>query len=84
MNWTQANPKWKVGSNNNADNKKAFVTPAVKKVKKGGVEVDFPAFNAMDWAGRTDASYNIDGNMWAPDATLTATCGPPMLSGTPR
>ena len=73
MNWTQANPKWKVGSNNNAPNNKAFVTPAVKKVKKGGVEVDFPAFNAMDWAGRTDASYNIDGNMWAPDVIWNPT-----------
>lgn len=37
--WTQANPKWKVGSNNNAANKDAFVTPAVKKVMKGGKEV---------------------------------------------
>ena len=65
--WTQANPKWKVGSNNNAANKDAFVTPAVKKVIKGGKEVDFPKFNAVNWAGRTDAAYNVDGNMWAPD-----------------
>ena len=42
-------------------------------MKKGGVEVDFPAFNAMDWAGRTDASYNIDGNMWAPDVIWNPT-----------
>ena len=73
MNCTQANPKWKVGSNNNALNKNAFVTPAVKKVKKGGVEVDFPQFNAMDWAGKTDANYNIDGNMWAPDVIWNPT-----------
>lgn len=73
MNWTQANPKWKVGSNNNALNKNAFVTPAVKKVKKGGVEVNFPQFNAMDWAGKTDANYNIDGNMWAPDVIWNPT-----------
>ena len=45
--WTQANPKWKVGSNNNAANKDAFVTPAVKKVMKGGKEVDFLKFNAV-------------------------------------
>ena len=73
MNWAQANPRWKVGSSNNADNKIAFVTPAVKKVKKGGMEVDFPQFNAMDWAGRTDDSYNIDGNMWAPDVIWNPT-----------
>ena len=73
MNWAQASPRWKAGSSNNADNKIAFVTPAVKKVKKGGVEVDFPQFNAMDWAGRTDDSYNIDGNMWAPDVIWNPT-----------
>lgn len=62
QNWTQANPTW--SPNNNST---AFVTPAVKTVKKGGVDVDFPQFNAMEWSARTDASYNIDGNMWAPD-----------------
>lgn len=66
-NWTWFTSPWKVGSNNNASNKDAFVTPKVTKVKKGGVEVDLPAFNAHDWAARTDESYNIDGNMWAPD-----------------
>lgn len=71
--WTQANPKWKVGSNNNAANKDAFVTPAVKKVMKGGKEVDFPKFNAVNWAGRTDAGYNVDGNMWAPDVLWNPT-----------
>ena len=71
--WTQANPKWKVGSNNNAANKDAFVTPAVKKVMKGGKEVDFPKFNAVNWAGRTDAAYNVDGNMWAPDVLWNPT-----------
>ena len=66
-NWAQANPTWQVGSNTNASNSTAFVTPAVTKVKKGGVEVDFPAFNAMEWSARTDADYNVDDNMWAPD-----------------
>ena len=73
MNWTQANPTWKTASSNNASNKTAFVTPAVTKVKKGGVEVDFPAFNAVDWAGRTDNAYNVDGNMWAPDVIWNPT-----------
>jgi arabinan endo-1,5-alpha-L-arabinosidase len=73
QNWTTFNSPWKVGSNNNAGNDIAFVTPAVKKVKKGGVEVDFPQFNAMEWAGRTDASYNINGNMWAPDVIYNTT-----------
>ena len=67
QNWTWFTSPWKVGSNNNASNDDAFVTPKVTKVKKGGIEVDLPAFNAKDWAARTDAGYNINGNMWAPD-----------------
>ena len=66
-NWTAFHSPWKAGASNDAANESAFLTPAVKKVKKGGVEVDFPQFNAMEWAARTDASYNIGGNMWAPD-----------------
>ena len=70
QNWTQANPTWSPN-----DNSKAFVTPAVKKVKKGGAEVDFPQFNAWAWSdavhekvenGKTEY-WNVDGNMWAPD-----------------
>ena len=68
QNWTQANPTWTPSANN-----QAFVTPQVKKVKKGGVEVDLPAFNAMEWSARTDASYNINGNMWAPDVIWNPT-----------
>jgi len=73
QNWTVFTSPWKAGSSNNASNDKAFVTPAVKKVKKGGVEVDFPQFNAMEWASRTDADYNINGNMWAPDVIWNPT-----------
>ena len=62
QNWTWAAPTWSPD-----DNAKAFVTPEVKKVKKGGVEVDMPAFSAYDWSKRTDAGYDINGNMWAPD-----------------
>ena len=51
--WVSASFTWKAGSNTNAGNDKAFLTPVVKKVKKGDVELDMPAFNAMDWAART-------------------------------
>ena len=67
QNWTKLAPTWQVGTNTNASNADAFTTPAVKTVMKGGAQVAFPQFNAMDWAGRSDASYNINGNMWAPD-----------------
>lgn len=74
QNWTWFTSPWKVGSNNNASNDAAFVTPKVTKVKKGGIEVDLPVFNAHDWAAAypewRDSNgnpWNINGNMWAPD-----------------
>ena len=66
-------PTWKAGSNTNATNAAAFVTPAVNTVKKGGADVALPQFNAMEWSARTDAGYNIDGNMWAPDVIWNPT-----------
>ena len=67
MNWTSFQAPWDNGYNKNCSNSAAFETPVIKKVKKGGEEVDFPAFNARKWAARGSNSYNIDGNMWAPD-----------------
>ena len=74
QNWKWFTSPWKVGSNNNASNEAAFVTPKVTKVKKGGVEVDMPAFNAHDWAAAypdwrdgNGNPWSIGGNMWAPD-----------------
>ena len=75
QNWTAFSSPWKTASSSNASNETAFVTPAVKKVKKGGVEVDFPQFNALEWAARTDANYNINGNMWAPDVIYNPVMG---------
>ena len=70
QNWTGFVPTWTP-----ADNAQAFVTPEVKTVKKGGVEVDFPQFNAYDWSKRTDANYDIGGNMWAPDVIWNPVLG---------
>ncbi len=67
MSWNTVNIAWKTATSNNAPNSQAFVTPEVTKVKKGGVEVDFPAFSALAWSKRGNNSYSIDGNLWAPD-----------------
>lgn len=72
-NWTAANPTWANASGGIASNAEAFVTPQVTKVMKGGEEVDFPTFNAMDWSKRTDNAYDINGNMWAPDVVWNPT-----------
>ncbi len=67
MTWNYVTIPWKTATSNNAANSAAFVTPAVKTVKIGGKDVTFPAFSAMAWAKRGNSSYNIDGNLWAPD-----------------
>ena len=68
QNWTQLNPTW-----NTSTNSQAFVSPAVKTVKKGGVDVDFPQFDAVNWSAKSDAGYSVDGNMWAPDVIWNET-----------
>ena len=67
MSWTAFTAPWKTATSDNAANNVAFETPAVKKVKKGGVDVDFPAFSATKWSAKGGSGYNVDGNMWAPD-----------------
>lgn len=57
---------WATANSDNAVSSLAFTTPAVKKVKKGGVEYDF-AFDAQAWSKRGNANYDIKGNLWAPD-----------------
>ena len=75
MSWTSVTIPWKTANSTNAANDQAFVTPAVKKVKKGGVEVDFPNFSALAWAKRGNAGYSIDGNLWAPDVIYNKSMG---------
>ena len=67
MSWTAFQAPWRTASSSNATNSAAFETPAVTKVKKGGQEVDFPAFSARKWSARGSSNYSVDGNMWAPD-----------------
>ena len=73
QNWTSATLKWMSTTSDNCTQSQAFITPATTKVKKGGADVDFPAFNAMDWSGRGDGSWGLDGNMWAPDVLWNPT-----------
>ncbi len=75
MSWTEVLIPWATATSTNAANSQAFTTPAVKKVKKGGADVDFPAFNAMAWSKRGNANYNIDGNLWAPDVIYNKSMG---------
>ena len=68
MTWVTTNVSWATPTiANTSAYASAFTTPAVKKVTKGGQEVDFPAFSALAWSKRGSTSYSLDGNMWAPD-----------------
>ena len=75
MSWQEVPVNWASNTSINVANNVAFTTPAVKKVKKGGVEVDLPAFDAQAWAKRGNANYNIDGNLWAPDVIYNKKLG---------
>ena len=66
MSWEAFTAPWATATSTNADNIDAFTTPQVTKVKKGGVEYDLN-FNALAWSQRGSATYDINGNMWAPD-----------------
>ena len=66
MSWTSFQAPWQNAYTSNCSNSAAFTTPQVTKMKKGGAEVDF-TFDAQAWAKRGSTSYNVDGNMWAPD-----------------
>ena len=76
QNWSEAQFSWATVDGAAATNAQAFVTPQVTKIKKNGVETDFPAFNAWDWGHSVPtvtnndgsvSTWSIDGNMWAPD-----------------
>ena len=66
MSWTAFTAPWATATSTNAANSAAFTTPQVTKVKKGGQEIDY-VFDAQAWSKRGSASYNVNGNMWAPD-----------------
>lgn len=66
MSWTAFTAPWATATSTNAANSAAFTTPQVTKVKKGGVAYDLN-FNAFNWSKRGNSSYNVNGNMWAPD-----------------
>ena len=74
MSWEAFTAPWATATSTNADNVDAFTTPEVTKVKKGGVEYDFN-FNALAWSQRGSATYDINGNMWAPDVIYNKKMG---------
>ena len=72
MSWKSLKAPWKTATSNNASNSAAFKTNQTTTITIGGQEVAFGNFDAHAWsaaiAKNDDGdSWNIDGNMWAPD-----------------
>ena len=69
--WTAFTAPWRVpGVSDDAANNEAFVNNQTTTVTIGGQTVNFGSYNVMAWsaAGSSNpASYDINGNMWAPD-----------------
>ncbi len=74
MSWEAFTAPWATATSTNADNVDAFTTPQVTMVKKGGVEYNLN-FNALAWSQRGSASYDVNGNMWAPDVIYNKKMG---------
>ncbi len=74
MSWEAFTAPWATATSINAANEDAFTTPQVTKVKKGGVEYDLN-FNALAWSQRGSETYDIGGNMWAPDVIYNKKMG---------
>ena len=74
MSWEAFTAPWATATSKDAANEDAFTTPQVTKVKKGGVEYDLN-FNALAWSQRGSETYDIGGNMWAPDVIYNKKMG---------
>ena len=66
LSWTAFTAPWQTATSNNALNTDAFTTPVLTSFTKGGQQYELN-FDALAWSGRGNDSYDISGNMWAPD-----------------
>jgi len=78
INWAPFIAPWKTTNSNTATNAAAFTTSQTTKINIGGQEVTFGNFNAYAWSGayaqnNSGETWNIDGNMWAPDVIYNPT-----------
>ena len=79
MSWTKMKAPWKTAASSNASNSAAFKTNQTKTITIGGQEVAFGNFDAYAWsaaiAKNGNDTWNIDGNMWAPDVIYNKAMG---------
>ena len=71
LTWSTVEVPWAVDGTSGAGNDVAFATPQLAQVVQGGKTFELPAFNAFGWSQKGNASWKIDGNMWAPDCSTS-------------
>ena len=95
MNWSNVPVAWRTKSSPSVTCETAFNVNATTTIKVGGVNRDFTngngaSFDAEAFSAAGDGSYDISGNLWAPDVQemvhmISAVIfGLPMLFGIPR
>ena len=67
MTWSVVNVPWGADGVSGVGNDVAFVKPQITQVTQNGKSYTLPAFNALTWSAKGNASYDVSGNMWAPD-----------------
>ena len=67
MNWSTVPVAWRTEASASVTCETAFNQNATKTVKIGGATVDFGNFDVEAYSAAGDGSYNISGNLWAPD-----------------
>jgi len=67
MNWTSVPVAWRTTESPSVTCETAFNTNATTSIKVGGVNHTFGNFDVEAYSAAGNASYDISGNLWAPD-----------------
>ena len=67
MNWSTVPVAWRTESNSSVSCQSAFSTNATKTVTVGGAAKTFGNFDVKAFSASGSTSYDISGNLWAPD-----------------
>ena len=78
MNWSDVPVAWRTKSSPSVTCETAFNVNATTTIKVGGVNLDFTngygaSFDAEAFSAAGDGSYDISGNLWAPDVIWNPT-----------
>ena len=73
FNWTEVPVNWGNGTSAQINCSQAFSTNQTTTVTIGGQQKTFGNFDVKAWSAGGDSSYDISGNLWAPDVIWNPT-----------